>query len=124
MARAEGATAGAATAQWSWKVDQGVRPTDLTKRGEDDRAIAVYFVFGEASDAAKAPTALLSTSTTRALVYVFGGNGPRAALLPSPHMGQRGKFIILRPADAPKQQWLHESVDLTADYVRAFSHFT
>ena len=109
-----------AAAQWSWKVEQGVRPTDLTRRGEDDRTLAVYFVFGETGDAAKGPTALLSASSTRALVYVFGGNAPRASLLPSPHMGERGKFIILRPADGPKRQWLQESVDLKADYVRAF----
>ena len=35
-------------------------------------------------------------------------------------MGNRGKFIILRPADGPKRQWLQESVDLKADYVRGF----
>ena len=65
--------------------------------------------------------ALLSASATRALVYVFGGNGPRSSLLASPHMGERGKFIILRPAAGPKRQWLQESVDLKADYVRAFN---
>ena len=64
--------------------------------------------------------ALLSASTVTCLVYVFGGNGPRLSLLPSPHMGERGKFIILRTADGPKRQWLQESVDLKADYVRAF----
>ena len=110
-----------ATAQWTWRVEEGVRPTDLTRRGEDDRALAVYFVFGETSDAAKGPMALLSASATRALVYVFGGSGPRSSLLASPHMGERGKFIILRPAAGPKRQWLQESVDLKADYVRAFN---
>jgi hypothetical protein len=104
----------------SWKVELGVRVTDLTRRGEDDRARAVYFVFGETGDATKGPMALLSTSTTRALVYVFGGNGPRFSLVPSPRMGNRGKFFILRPADGPKRQWLQESVDLKADYVRGF----
>ena len=64
-----------ATAQWSWKVEQGVPPTDLTRRGEDDRALAVYFVFGAAGDAAKGPMALLSASTVTCLVYVFGGSG-------------------------------------------------
>ena len=109
-----------ATAQWSWKVEQGVRPTDLTRRGEDDRALAVYFVFGAAEDAGKSPMALLSASTVKCLVYVFGGSGPPSSLLPSPHMGERGKFIILWPADGPRRQWLQESVDLKADYVRAF----
>jgi hypothetical protein len=109
-----------ATAEWSWKVEQGVQPTDLTRRGEDDRTLAVYFVFGAAEEAAKGPMALLSASTVTCLVYVFGGSGPRSSLLSSPHMGERGKFIILRPADGPKRQWLQESVDLKADYVRAF----
>jgi hypothetical protein len=107
-------------AQWSWKVEQGVRPTDLTRRGEDDRTLAVYFVFGAAEDAAKGPMALLSASTVTSLVYVFGGYGPKSSLLPSPHMGEPGKFIILRPADGPKRQWLQESADLKVDYVRAF----
>ena len=39
----------------SWKVELGVRVTDLTRRGEDDRALAVYFVFGETGDATKGP---------------------------------------------------------------------
>jgi hypothetical protein len=109
-----------AKAQWSWLVEEGVGPTDLTQRGKDDRALAVYFVFGDKSDGAKGPMALLSSSTVKALVYVFGGNRPRGSILPSPHMGRRGRFIILRPADAPRRQWLNENVDLVSDYVRAF----
>lgn len=109
-----------ATAWWSWKVDEGVRPSDLTKRGEDDRSLAVYFVFGAAEDASKGLMALLSASTVTCLAYVFGGGEPRSSVLPSPHMGERGKFIILRPADGPKEYWLQERVDLKTDYARAF----
>lgn len=107
-------------AHWSWQVEEGVLPTDLTRRGKDDRALAVYFVFGASADRAKEVMALLSSRSVKTLVYVFGGDRPRGSILPSPHMGQRGKFIVLRPADAPRRQWLNESVDLISDHMRAF----
>jgi hypothetical protein len=114
------AQAPVAKAQWSWRVEQGVVPTDLTRRRKDDRALAVYFVFGRKSDLAMGPMALLSSGSVKALVYVFGGDRPRGSVLPSPHMGQRGKFLILQPADGPRQQWLNESVNLAFDYTRVF----
>ena len=101
-------------------IDGGVPPTDLTRRGKDDRALAVYFIFGASADRAKGAMALLSSRSARTLVYVFGGDRPRGSMLPSPHMGERGKFIVLRAADAPQRQWLNESVDLVSDHVRAF----
>jgi hypothetical protein len=108
-------------AQWSWRADQGVAATDLTKRGADDRVLGVYFVFGEAADAAKGPLSLLSSSSVTALVYVFGGDKPRGSVLSSPHMGSRGRFMVLRPAEARKGIWFDENVDLPEDYVRAFA---
>jgi len=107
-------------ARWRWRVRQGVPATDLTLRGADDRALGVYFVFGTAEDANKSPMSLLRAATVTALVYVFGGDKPRGRILASPHMGERGKFIVLRPADAQKSAWLDEEVDLGADHVRAF----
>ena len=35
---------GASIAQWRWRVTAGVGPTDLTKKGGDDRTLAIYFV--------------------------------------------------------------------------------
>lgn len=113
-------TLSVAKAQWSWLVEEGVRPTDLARRGEDDRALAVYFIFGASADRAKGAMALLSSRSVKTLVYVFGGDKPRGSILLSPHMGERGRFVILRPADAPRRQWLNESVDLVSDHVRAF----
>jgi hypothetical protein len=101
-------------------VVEGVPPTDLTKRGFADRAVGVYFVFGTAADATKPPLALLGSPAVTALVYVFGGDKPRGSVLPSPHMGARGKFLVLRAADAQKGIWFDESVDLARDYARAF----
>ena len=108
-------------ARWRWRVRQGAPATDLTIRGADDRALGIYFVFGAAEDASKSPMALLGSATVTALVYVFGGDKPRGRMLPSPHMGERGKFIVLRPADAQKSVWLDEEVDLGADHLRAFA---
>jgi len=108
-------------ARWRWRVRQGAPATDLTTRGVDDRALGVYFVFGVGEDAGKSPTALLGSSTVTALVYVFGGDKPRGRVLPSPHMGERGKFIVLRPAEAQKSVWFDEEVDLAGDHMRAFA---
>jgi Protein of unknown function (DUF3047) len=107
-------------AQWSWQVEECVPPTDLTRRGKDDRALAVYFIFGAGADRTKGAMALLSSPSVKTLVYVFGGDKPRGSVLPSPHMGERGRFVVLRPADAPQRQWLSENVDLVSDHVRAF----
>ena len=117
----DGAQWQARKAHWRWRVRQGAPATDLTTRGVDDRALAVYFVFGARADAGKSPTGLLGSATVTALVYVFGGDKPRGRILPSPHMGERGKFIVLRPADAQKSVWLDEDVDLATDHLRAFA---
>jgi hypothetical protein len=107
-------------ASWRWMVAEGVPPTDLIRRGSDDRALGVYFLFGTMADATKTPLALLGSPTVTALVYVFGGDKPRGSLLPSPHMGARGKFLVLRSADAEKGIWFDETVGLARDYARAF----
>ncbi len=108
------------TAQWRWLARESVPATDLTKKGADDRVLAVYFIFGQEADAALAPMTLLGSPSITALVYVFGGDQPRGSVVASPHMGARGKFIVLRPADAKKGVWFEESVALTNDHMRAF----
>jgi hypothetical protein len=111
---------GAARAAWRWRADAAVPPTDLTRKGADDRVLSVYFLFGEASDVGKGAMSAMRSATTRALVYVYGGDRARGTVLPSPHMGARGRFIVLRRADAPTGQWFSESVDLGKDYARVF----
>lgn len=110
----------ARTAQWRWQARESVPATDLSKRDADDRVLAVYFIFGAAADATKSPLVLLRSSSITALVYVFGGDKPRGSVLSSPHMGTRGKFIVLRPANAKKGVWFEESVDIAKDHRRAF----
>lgn len=109
-------------ARWRWRVHESAPETDLTQRGADDRALGVYFVFGAAEDAGKSPSTLLGAPSVTALVYVFGGSKPRGTVLASPHMGPRGKFVVLRRGDSTKDVWHNEEVHLLADYQRAFGH--
>jgi hypothetical protein len=108
-------------AAWTWSADQAVPATDLTRKGSDDRVISVYFLFGSAADVGKSATRLLRSDTTRAVVYTFGSDVPRGTVLPSPHMGARGKFIMLRSVSAANGKAMTEKVDLAKDFQRLFS---
>lgn len=114
------ALGGAGTASWRWAVSKGVEATDLTRKGGDDRNLAIYFVFVDEVTARtlsrNSARKLLRNPDTRALVYVWGGAHPRGAILPSPYAdGLRTK--VLR---GPGTGTFFERVDLDADYRRAF----
>jgi hypothetical protein len=108
-------------ASWSWEVSQSVPATDLTRKGGDDRNLAMYFVFLPQAEAerlrGKRVTRLLSNEDVRVLVYVWGGSHARGAVLPSPYLGARGKTVVLRGAGTGSAM---ENVDLAADFRRAF----
>ena len=108
-------------ASWRWSVDQSVPATDLTQKGGDDRDLSLYFVFMPADVAAQNRNAsirkLLSVEEARVLMYVWGGEHARGAVLPSPYLGARGKTVIMRKAGTGAHR---ENVDLAADYAKAF----
>lgn len=108
-------------ASWDWRVSQSVPPTDLAVKGGDDRNLAMYFVFLPQAEAERLSgarvTRLLSHDDVRVLVYVWGGDHARGALLDRPYLGARGKTVVLRPAGTGEAR---ETVDLAADYARAF----
>jgi hypothetical protein len=111
----------ARAASWRWRVSESPPATDLTRKGGDDRALSLYFVFLPEADAARYADsdvkALLGAETARVLMYVVGGERGAGAVLPSPYLGARGRTIPLRPAGAGT--W-SETVDLAADFRRAF----
>ena len=111
----------ATRAQWSWQVSQSVPPTDLTRKGGDDRNLALYFVFLPEAAAERLKgtpvTRLLQNEAVRVLVYVWGGAHDPGAVLDSPYLGPRGKTIVLRGSGTGSAR---EAVDLEADYARAF----
>ena len=113
---------GARAASWSWTVEQSVPPTNLGQKGGDDRNISLYFVFVPEAEAQALQGAgirsLLGNPSVRVLQYAWGGNHARGTVIPSPYgpPGQ-GATIALRQAGTGS---FSESVNLAADYARAF----
>ncbi len=111
---------GANAASWAWTVDQSVPATDLSRKGGDDRNISVYFVFVPAEVAPSLSGAgirsLLGRDDVRVIQYAWGGNHSRGQVIKSPY-GRGGVTIPLRRASTGSHS---ESVDLAADYARAF----
>ncbi|WP_135501903.1 DUF3047 domain-containing protein [Roseovarius aestuariivivens] len=109
------------TASWRWQVSQSVPATDLTRKGGDDRNLALYFVFLPEDQARQlrgsSVARLLNNKDVRVLVYVWGGGHARGAMLPSPYLGVRGKTVVLRPSGTGQAG---ERVELSRDYARAF----
>ena len=109
-------------ASWSWSVDESVPPTDLGRKGGDDRNISLYFVFVPESMAPDLEGAgirsLLGNEAVRIIQYAYGGNHARGQVIRSPYgpPGQ-GVTIALRQAGTGS---FTENVDLAADYARAF----
>lgn len=110
-----------AQASWDWAVDQSVPATDLSKKGGDDRNLAMYFIFLPQQAAQRAQNkgvkALLDNPDVRVLMYIWGGSHSRGDILRSPYLGTRGRSIIKRSAGTGTAS---ERVNLAQDYQRAF----
>jgi hypothetical protein len=108
-------------ASWQWQVHKGVPATDLTRKGGDDRNLALYFVFLPKQIAARMQDAdvldLMEAPGVRVLMYVWGGNHVQGQILPTPYLGERGRTIIRRMAGTGAED---ETVDLAKDYQSAF----
>ena len=109
------------SAGWSWSVSHSVAPSNLRKKGGDDRNIAIYFVFAPIDQAEKLSNSgiktLLSSKHTNALVYTNGGSDDRGATYINPYMKGRGQSIVLRSAGTGT--W-NESVNHARDYKKSF----
>jgi Protein of unknown function (DUF3047) len=114
---------------WQWRVDEPVPPTDLTRKGEDDTALTIYFSFPwdpeRASFTERLTRPLVEAvagkdAPGRVLAYVWGGEQRRGEWVASPHLRSAGAMRVLRPADSPTGEWFEERVDLVADYREAF----
>ncbi len=107
-------------ASWNWEVREGVKATDLSSKGGDDRNLAIYFVFVDAETArsltSNTARKLLRNPNTKALVYVWGGAHSRGSVLPSPYHPKL-KMHLLRESGTGD---FAESVDFRADFKAAF----
>jgi hypothetical protein len=108
-------------AAWDWSVNTSVPATDLSRKGGDDRNLALYFIFLPAAAAQSAQSAgvrsLLDNPEVRVLMYIWGGSHSAGQIVPSPYLGARGRSVIMRPAGTGTAS---ERVDLARDHQRAF----
>lgn len=112
-------------ARWRWRVTAGVGPTDLTKRGGDDRTLAIYFVF---VDGQEVPDSLdlmrlLRRQQGYLLMYVWGGSANPGTILPLPYFEGRGRTVVKRAANAPTNVWFDEMAEVRDDFHRAFGRW-
>jgi hypothetical protein len=114
---------------WRWRVDEPAPATDLSVKGQDDCALAVYVGFPfhpeQASFFERLKRPLVESwvgddAPGRVLRYVFCGSHERGEVVESPYLGSAGVIEVLRPADSPTGVWFEERVDLAADYREAF----
>lgn len=107
-------------ARWRWQKTQGVGPTDLTRKGGDDRVLAVYFAFAKPSDAGTDLTTLLRKGRAQVLLYVWGGAAKPETVLQLPYFDGRGRTIVKRAANAKPGIWFDEQAAVRSDFKRAF----
>lgn len=112
----------ASKARWRWRVTKGVGPTDLTKKGGDDRTLAVYFAFTDEKVAVKNIDLmdLLRHKRGEVLMYVWGSGVKPGTMLPLPYFGGRGRTVVKRAANTKSGVWFDEKVDIRGDFRRAF----
>ncbi len=109
----------ATSMSWSWQVVDGLPATDLRQTDGDDRVLAVHVVFAEQSLMARLKGAMSPFARGRVLTYVWGGDTKDS--FPHPHLpNEKGWMTIKRPAATAHNAWFDETVDLAADYKRAF----
>lgn len=110
---------------WRWRVDQGVPATDLTRKGGDDRSMAVTVGFaydsasasiGERMKRVVVESVAGSDAPGRILEFVWGGQQAVGTSIQSPYSGNAGRIIIQHPASDPTGVWVEERVDLAALY--------
>lgn len=117
--------------RWRWRVDEPIAGMDLSRKGADDRPLAVHVVFTDDSPPAGLWGALERgifswTSDVpfagKLITYVWGGTGKRGTQIPNPYADGRGVIFILRPASTVTGQWLREKIAVAGDFERAFGY--
>ncbi len=114
---------------WEWRIENRVVESDLSVKGEDDRAVALYVTFPYDPDTASFSEKMMrplvemargANAPSRVLSYVWGGFGKAGDMIESPFFGAVNAMIICRNAKSPVGEWLYEEFDIIADHERAF----
>ena len=120
--------AGMPTLRWSWRVDRAVPATDLSKRGGDDRSLALHLWFPESPGHRPDPFTRIGRGLARAfgaripgntITYVWGGEHKPGTVLANPYFSD-GVIVVVENSSAPLAAWRDAAVDWRADFKRAF----
>lgn len=115
--------------RWRWRVDTAPPPTDLSRKGGDDRALSLTIGYeyepkkaglGERMKRMVVEAAAGSDAPGRVIELAWGGNGTVGVMMPDPYSAESGGRISLRLADHPTGVWEEESVDVAALYRERF----
>ena len=110
---------------WRWRVDKTTPATDLSRKGHDDRPLALHVWFPEDQTGLWLETTLAEIFDLplpgKVLTYVWGGKGRRGDTIINPYIPLDGTMVILRSGDAPTGQWFTEQIDFATDFERAFN---
>ena len=108
---------------WRWRVDKAIAPAPLERVGQDDRPLAIHVWFPPPAEERSFFDRLGSLfgypSIGRVMTYVWGGTQARGTVLAHPHF-EEGQMIVLRGPEARTETWYEETIDIAADYRRAF----
>lgn len=115
---------------WRWRVDKTIPATDLSRKGHDDRPLAVHVWFpkdpnrtGMLESLGTALAGLFGVPLPgKVLTYVWGGKGRRGDTIINPYIPLDGTMVILRSGDAPTGQWFTEQIDFVSDFEHAFNY--
>ena len=114
---------------WEWKIKNQVTSSDLSVKGKDDRAVAVYVTFpytlNTASLFERLKRSLMdiwcgSDAPSRGISYVWADSGVIGEVIPSPYSGESNVMIIARNGKDPVNRWVTERFDVVADHKRVF----
>ena len=112
---------------WRWRVDLAMLPTDLSRKGYDDRPLALHVSFPSPANEGdiwqRLRRAFIGVPLSGKLItYVWGGTGQRGDKLVNPHVEGDGVMYILRSGYTPPGQWFAEKINIAADFERAFGY--
>lgn len=118
------------TMQWSWRIDTAPPPSDLSRPGKDDRALALHVWF-PVSVERDSPWDLIKSGLGqlaglpvpgKVLTYVWGGIHPNGEKIPNPYLEEDGVIVVRRTGSAKHSDWFMESINFAKDFEIAFGY--
>ncbi|WP_350335782.1 DUF3047 domain-containing protein [Coralliovum pocilloporae] len=107
---------------WDWRVDQQGPITEQTRKGGDDRSLALHLWFRDQDNASLFGSigSLFGYPRVGHLItYVWGAKEAAGTILPNPHY-DKGVVIVLKGPDAEPGQWQREKRSIDQDFLASF----